>query len=166
VSASASDRWLFLIPVGLAGVLVLMCAILVAVGHYEQEKAVAMRSWPSADATITHSELVAFRRSGSTRDEQRAETTYEYVVNGQRYELTQSEYAGYDTTGHEGLLQYGVGQHVRAYYDPQYPSDASLSNQSEGPTALFFVIGALLAVLSLPFLYLGLRMFRASRRQV
>jgi hypothetical protein len=59
--------------------------------------------------------------------------------------------------------RYPVGARVRAYYNPANAADAALTNTGSGTEQyLLLGIGALVALLALPFLYLARRMARRA----
>ena len=162
----AADRGLFAIPAGLALILVLLGAMVLAIGRHQSARAASMQSWPSTLGTVTGSGLVNVRQpSDTTGWIQRVDTSVRWTVNGRSYDVTFSDYAGRGTQGHEHLVRYHAGDPLRVFYDPAAPSQGSLTNKQTSPHVPFVLIGAACLVLSLPFWYLSARMLAKQRRR-
>lgn len=162
-NSDAGDGWFFAIPGGLALLLVIGAAILIALGRHEAAVTSAMRSWPSTMGTVASAGLRDERQQDGSWI-QFADTTVRYEVNGRSHEITFGVYAGRGTWGHEKSLRYRANDPVRVFYNPADPSQASLTNDRETPDYLGVLIGAGCLALSLPFWYLAFRMFIKQRR--
>ena len=162
-----NSRALAWIPVGLAGVCLLLGGVLFAVGWHQRAKANAASAWPSTDAVITTSRVVERqvqdRRSRAWYTVRDADIAYRYTVADRVYQGTKLDPTGFTTSGDvSAVARYPLGAHVRAYYDRGNPADAALTHAASGAQTLFLVIGALVGLFALPFLYLAMRLARRA----
>ena len=162
-----NSRALAWIPVGLAGVCLLLGGVLFAVGWHQRAKANAASAWPSTDAVITTSRVVERqvqdRRSRAWYTVHDADIAYRYTVADRVYQGTKLDPTGFTTSGDvSAVARYPLGAHVRAYYDPANPADAALTHAASAAQTLFLVIGALVGLVALPFLYLAMRLARRA----
>lgn len=139
---------MFLIPAGLAFVIVLFGGIMAGVGHYRAQRDVAALSWPSTEATVITSVQTEIRERGVARPH--SMVSYRYQVAGREYEFRTS---GSTPEGTRVMLR----------YDPEDPSDNRFPNQEpESPTG-FYLVGLGSALLTLPFWYLAKRWYSSAR---
>jgi len=163
-----NDRVIALIPVGLAGVCLLLGGIIFAMGWHERARANTASAWPSTDAVITTSRVIE-RRVQDSQDYSwstvyNADIAYRYTVADRVYQGTRLDPTSFGGIGAvSAVARYPVGARVRAYYNPANAADAALTNTGSGTEQyLLLGIGALVALLALPFLYLARRMARRA----
>lgn len=153
-SQAAADRWFPLIPIGLGAVLVLMGSISGYAGWHQHQKQQAIDAWPSTEGTVTSCVWSKYQPRVSDRAQYSAHTQFTYVVDGRTYEQTfvESRRRGEEV----GAVPYTAGQKVPVYFDPQAPSVGSLTRDG-GPSLIFLFVGAICALISLPFFFFGVR---------
>lgn len=97
----------------------------------------ASKDWPTAEGTITQSELEKRRKKGGAASNQRRNrftytprVTYEFIVEGQTYTGTRLSFSDYATSNEDQMQQvlapYPVGTQITVYYDPDKPTECSL----------------------------------------
>ena len=142
--------------------LLAMGLMALAVGLVFSGRQLWMRTWPTAEATITRSQVRTERRIVGPAllpnqvDVAVFDVAYTYTVDGTTYVGT-----GFDgqTGPREGLLartsarQYPVGRQVEVIYNPWHPAEAYLTVGDDGPASwvpalglLFVVLGVILVV--------------------
>ncbi|MBA4190364.1 MAG: hypothetical protein C0467_20445 [Planctomycetaceae bacterium] len=103
-------------------------------------------SFPTATATITHSEIVEHRGSKGGRT-YTLDLIYQFRVGDQTFIGTRFRYYTNGTSNHEQIrlrhLEYPVGRTVVAYYPPEEPASAILHPGVEGTELLraLFAVG-------------------------
>lgn len=160
-----TDRF-YLIPAGLALVLVLMGAAFFGAGQYYGGKFEERGSWPSTEGVVvtnvagTH--MVRDSKTGYWHERAHRNFEYTYAVDGRTY--TGTEY-GYHEGGFVDMdARYPVGTKMPVFYDPADPSQAALVvGFSISPTP-FYAMGVVMLVLCLPFGYASYRLARARNR--
>lgn len=103
-------------------------------GHYDQhmmEVAQDSLSWPSVTGLVYHSNLEAQRSKvgRQSKIDHRVEISYEYVVDGERYEndVVQFNQDNLSTSEKELLVStHPKGSQVEVFYDPQKPQQSVL----------------------------------------
>lgn len=97
----------------------------------------ASKDWPTAEGTVTQSELEKQRKKGGAASTQRRNrftytprVTYEFSVEGKSYTGTRLSFSDYATSNEEQMQQviapYPVGTSVTVYYDPDKPTECAL----------------------------------------
>jgi hypothetical protein len=153
----------YLIPAGLALVLVLMAAAFYGAGRYYGGKFEERSSWPSTQGVVVKNSTGTYRHRDTKTGvwENRAYRNFEYTyeVDGRAYSGTEFGYSEGVTVDMDA--QYPVGAKVPVFYDPADPSQAALIvGFSISPTPLY-LMGIGMLVLCLPFGYAAYRMARA-----
>jgi len=162
----SSDRT-YLIPAGLAAVLLLGGGVLFWVGTHLANAAQERRSWPSTEGVVTTNwratepSVVRDSKTGNTRAVWNAILEYTYEVEGREYTGNGSGYGQIDPG--ESQTRFAVGNQVAVFYDPKEPSHSALTLDTGDAgdfTAPFFWVGAGVMLLGAPFGYLSYRMAR------
>lgn len=104
--------------------IVVVVGIVIAMVWFNLQKKKAAQSWPSAQGTITASDIQRSRDSDGNTDEQ-ARVSYSYSVNGKAY---QGNRIGFFSIGSASQLhqKYPVGKVVEVFHDPADPSKSVL----------------------------------------
>lgn len=152
-----------MIPGGLALICLLGGGALVMAGRHVQGEVAASSTWPSTDGVVVKSSstLVDYRdpKSGQLGKRAIVDFAYTYTVDGQSYTGSKLAPSLAIAQPVDMVAKYPMGANVKVFYDPAAPSDAALevADVSDGSTP-FFVIGGILFVIGLPFVYLSYRM--------
>lgn len=147
MSAPQGERFLWLVPLGLAGVVLLLSGMLLAMGRHFR----ATERWEPVDARV----LSVSRSVSTVRDarsgymEQRPQTVTElsYEVRGARYAPTLTE------AGHTRGVAGGTR---RIWVDPAAPGRFVTKPEGTAGTVMQ-AVAAVLALIALPFVYLAIR---------
>src|SRR5688572_26321334 len=141
--ASTTADSMYLIPGGLALVFVIFGAVMAAVGSCRAKRDEASQTWPTAEATVTSSGRSTYLPPGESVAHPQAHVSYQYEVNGEKYEFM--------TSGTELPDLPKPGTVLALRYDPEDPSDTRLPNQPPFPATIFYWIGAGAVLITLPF---------------
>jgi len=157
-------RWVLSLLVG--GPMALTTTFLVYQAWAGQKQALSARQWPETTGFIITAQVtssrVRIRRSSSTgyrmATSYRPHVVYRYQVNGVGYEGEQlhlGETIGYSGTGpvETILTRYPVGVPVRVYYNPDNPTEATLSPKTGWATTIYWLISALLFFMTVMVVY-------------
>ncbi len=136
-------------------VLVLIGLVLLAMGIVSRARAKRTQTWPTALATVLHSEVKQHTRYDS--DSHSRKTSYQPVVNYQYNVLGQSltgSRIGYGNSSaslkkaNETVSRYPAGAQVNVHYNPDKIDEAALEATAPGSVSSM-IIGAVLVVLGL-----------------
>jgi len=109
------------------------------------------RSWPAVEGKVVRSEVV--REKTQAGDSVRwfyvPKVTYEYEVDGARYESDQIAFVeSHDVTPDQAqatVAQFPVGETVEAYYDPADPGEATLDRSGTGTAIALMCVSPLVS---------------------
>jgi hypothetical protein len=154
------DTLTTLIVVGAIGLsFMLINAILLIIIFATQRKASAARNWPSAVGTIIESSLETRRSSNNRGWVNYPRVVYTYNVSGQPY-ISNRVSPGMEVGGTSApgvIAKYPLGSQVKAYYNPQNPSEAALEiNTPASVKMLWFVlliVNLMLCGMAVPFVF-------------
>jgi Protein of unknown function (DUF3592) len=163
MATKTSSRVMALIAAGLALTVIIIGLVFFLIARHGEQRALAMRTWPSTSVTITSCAIGKIRPSGETQDQDQLVTSYEWSVNGHRYESTSTELLGWSSTDHTSAVHHKAGDTLTAIYDPQDPQDMVPGGGEDDRTPFVLkVIPWVLFALSLPFWWLALRFLRSK----
>ncbi len=156
-------------------ILLLGCAAGLAIIGYSLKPisdAREAQAWPTADATITRSDVAEVvtskKKPGEKRRESvvryQADVTYDYIVSGVNYTGSRVAYVYrvYPNTADVDpvLANYPEGKVVRVHYDPAEPANAVIEPRAEA-LHVFTYFGALISLASVWCIFKGA--FRRER---
>ena len=138
-----TDTLTTLIVVGaIGGSILLLNASLLGSIFFAQRKANAARNWPTAIGTVLESALETRRRSDNRGWVNYPRVTYAYTVGGQSFTSSRispgMEVGGTSAPG--VIAKYPVGSQVKAYYNPQNPSEAVLETNTPTSVMLLWIV--------------------------
>ncbi len=121
-----------------------------------KKKAGASQQWPSADGSITVSEVresVSRDEDGDTSISYYPHVEYSYTVAGQTYTSKQVAFGGVKgfndhARAQADLAKYPFGTRVQVYYNPQKPGEAVLERVAGSGAKTAMIMGIILLVLS------------------
>lgn len=157
----------YLVPAGLALVLLLFGGALIGAGRLIAGAAEARRTWPSTEGVVTTNwkatepTRVRDSKTGNTYEQWGAILEYTYEVDGRQYTGNGRGYG--EAAPLEVEADYVVGEKVRVFYDPEDPSRAALTLGADEPEDIrtpFLWVGCGVMLLGAPFGYLSYRMAR------
>lgn len=156
----------YIIPAGLALVLVLMAAAFFGAARYYGGKFSERSAWPSTEGVVVRNSLSSYTRynpkRGVTETVTNRDFKYTYAVAGRSF--TGSEYGVHDEGFVDMTARYPVGTKVTVFYDPADPAHGVLTvGYSISPTP-FYAMGGGMLVLCLPFAYLSYRLASSRKR--
>jgi hypothetical protein len=131
----------------LTGAFMLVGLLLLGFYWYERRKALASRSWPTATAEITSSQIIGTRRrKGGAM--YRPSISYRYDVGGRTLTGTRIQWGGQVSSSSEswarGIVErFPQGALVQVHYDPANPDNAVLD--PDGRAGLWIIAAAGLA---------------------
>ena len=123
-----------------------------------------LKSWPTAEAEVTRSEVVSYRDNQGTTMH-RAAIDFRYTVNGKEYSVpSSSSYSSSSYSEMQGKVEkYAPGTRHTIKYNPANPSDMRFD---VGYNFGFFFIPFILGVIGLPFTLIGGVLLVVSRKLV
>jgi len=157
-------RWVLSVLVGVP--MGIAAAIMAYQAFSAQKQAWLARNWPQTEGTIISAQVkssrVRVRRgsSGGYRMTTRYEpqVIYRYLANGSSHE-SKRLYLG-DTVGYSGpgpaekiLTRYPVGMPVTVYYNPDNPTEATLSPKTGWATTVYWFIAIFLFLMTVMVIY-------------
>ncbi len=154
------DTLTTLLVVGAIGFSFLLVNVILLISIFAtQRKASAARNWPSVVGTVVESSLETRRSSNNRGWVNYPRVVYTYDVSGQPYVSNRfspgMEVGGMSAPG--VIAKYPVGSQVKAYYNPQNPSEAVLEiNTPASVKILWFVlamVNLMLCGLAVPFVF-------------
>jgi len=131
------------------------------------QNAKASSSWPTAEGTVTISEVTR-NSSADGGVSYSPEVTYEYTASNQHYESYTIKFGENSYSSRrkaEGITSgYPVGKEVTVYYDPQDPGRSVLEPGVSGGSYIVLGIGVLFALIGLVTVPLVI-IFRTQRAE-
>jgi hypothetical protein len=162
----SGDRF-YLIPAGLAAVMLLFGGTMIGVGKLLTGAAEERRSWPSTEGVVitnwraTKPTVIRDPKTGNTRESWGAILEYTYEVDGREYTGNGSGYGRIDPA--DSQTRFAVGTKVPVFYDPEDPSHAALTLDEGDPgdiTTPFLWLGFGSMLIGMPFAYGAYRVWR------
>jgi len=149
---------IFIVVGAVGGSALLVNAILLVSIFSTQRKASAARNWPTAAGAVVESRLESRRSSNNRGWVNYPRVVYTYNVGGKPYVSNRvspgMEVGGVGAPG--VIAKYPVGSQVKAYYNPQNPSEAVLEiNTPASVKMLWFVlviVNLMMCGIGIPFL--------------
>lgn len=126
----------------IGGSALLVNAILLVSIFAAQRKASAAQNWPTASGTVVESRLETRRSSNNRGWVNYPRVVYTYSVGGQSYSSDRIS-PGLEVGGTSApgvVARYPVGSQVKAYYNPQNPSDAILEINTPASVKILWLV--------------------------
>lgn len=133
---------IFIIVGAVGGSALLVNVILLVSIFAAQRKTSAARNWPTAFGTVVESQLEARRSSNNRGWVNYPRVVYTYSVGGQSYASDRIS-PGLEVGGTSApgvVAKYPVGSQVKAYYNPQNPSDAILEINTPASVKILWLV--------------------------
>ena len=140
-------------------------------------KSMETKNWSTTGGVILTSEISSHQESERDSNGHYRMVTYysvnivyQYIVNGFNYSCSRVSYSTFDSTSDHNEAQqlankYSVGKNVTVYYNPNNPSEAVLETGSTNITYVFLILGVILTIAGIVFLYLAFRRKRENQNK-
>lgn len=133
------------------------------------EQAKASNNWPDTSGVVLKSKVATHRSNNSNSSTYAVDVTYQYQIEGQKYECSTVWFGSDVSTSNRSLVQetvkkYPVDKQVAVYYDPKEPEAAVLEPGVFKTTYFYYLFGWLF--LGPGILMIGIPLFRSFFRSL